>query len=158
MALTIIIFVLKKILNYNGLTRKYIMEMMAGSRNNTLSEFYHLEEREWDCGHPLDKVLSAIFICSILWWVCSRGRIDDYLAEEWVQSWSPEPTDITEVKQTLTISPQLRFPLTLCRGTVECGWGWQDRISWSKLYRGSHWPLPWLLFQGAQAYTHGIFK
>ena len=26
------------------------MEMMAVSRNNPLTEFYHLEEREWDCG------------------------------------------------------------------------------------------------------------
>ena len=29
---------------------KYIMEMMAVSRNNPLTEFYRLEEREWDCG------------------------------------------------------------------------------------------------------------
>ena len=26
------------------------MEMMAVSRNNPLTEFYRLEEREWDCG------------------------------------------------------------------------------------------------------------
>lgn len=48
--------------------RKYITEMMAVSRNNTLTEFYPLEEREWDCGHRIKFYQKDLFALLFNWY------------------------------------------------------------------------------------------